>query len=67
MRARSARKKNIFSKVYNEIKALRSNIVNSDEIIFLNGLPPFLGSSKKTGKVFNPATGEVKSEVNLAS
>jgi len=33
---------------------------------FING-KAFLGSSKKTGKVFNPATGEVKSEVNLAS
>ncbi len=48
-------KKNIFSKVYNEIKALRSNIVNSDEIIFLNGLPPFLGSSKKVTVYFQNA------------
>ena len=27
----------------------------------------FEGSSKRTGKVFNPATGEEKSKVNLAS
>ena len=25
------------------------------------------GSSKRTGKVFNPATGEISSNVNLAS
>jgi len=33
---------------------------------FING-ETFLGSSKKTGKVYNPATGEETSEVNLAS
>ena len=33
---------------------------------FVNG-KVFKGSSKKTSKVFNPATGEQISEVNLAS
>jgi len=33
---------------------------------FVNG-KVFIGSSKKTSKVFNPATGEQASEVNLAS
>jgi len=33
---------------------------------FVNG-KVFIGSSKKTSKVFNPATGGQASEVNLAS
>ena len=33
---------------------------------FINGTIT-LGSSKKTSKVFNPATGEQTAEVNLAS
>ena len=33
---------------------------------FVNG-KKFLGDSKRTGKVFNPATGEQSAEVKLAS
>lgn len=48
-------KKNIFSKIYNEFKALKSNAITNNEIIFLNGLPPFLSSSKKVTVYFQNA------------
>lgn len=48
-------KKNIFSKIYYEFKAIRSKVRNNNEIIFLNGLPPFLRTSKKVTVYFQNA------------